>query len=94
MILRIFAIYDIKTEIFSPPFFQSTTGEALRNFKDLVNDERSTVHKHPEDYRLMCLGNWDNHTGLFDFEQQQSFGFGSDYNELPSNTIPLGLAKP
>lgn len=94
MTLRIFSIFDSKAEVFSAPFFMATAGEAIRAFKDLVNDSQSTVSRHPGDYRLMCLGTFDNHSGLISTEQQDSFGFGSDYKDLPSSSIPLGLVKP
>lgn len=93
MNLRMFAIFDIKAEVFSAPFFMSTAGEAVRAFKDLVNDPNTTIGRHPEDYRLMCLGTWNNGTGLFEATQQDSFGFGSDYKDLPSSAVPLGLVK-
>lgn len=93
MIRRIFSIYDIKAELFSPPFYMATAGEAVRAFKDLVNDNQSSISRHPGDYRLMCLGTWDDAAGAFDTTSQDSFGFGSDYKELPSSAIPLGLVK-
>lgn len=93
MILRIFSVYDIKAEVFSPPFFMSTAGEAIRAFKDLVNDPNTTIGRHPEDYRLMALGTFDNGSGNIELTQQDSFGFGSDYKDLPSNSVPLGLVK-
>lgn len=91
---RIFAIYDIKSELFSTPFFMTTAGEAVRAFKDLVNNGDTTIARHPGDYRLMSLGTWDNAKGSIETSQQDSFGFGSDYKELPSSAIPLGLVKP
>ncbi|UOK21015.1 nonstructural protein [Chifec microvirus UA13_19] len=94
MILRTFSIFDIKSETFSPPFFMSTAGEAIRAFKDLVNDSSTSIGRHPEDYRLMCLGTFDNHKGLLDSESQDSFGFGSDYKDIGPSQIPLGLVKP
>lgn len=93
MILRIFTIWDIKAENFSNPFFMSTAGEAIRAFKDLVNDGNTTVGRHPGDYRLMCIGTWDNSTGTITTEQQDSFGFGSDYKDIGPTQIPLGLVK-
>lgn len=94
MTLKIFSIWDIKAENFSNPFFMSTAGEAIRAFKDLVNDPNTTVGRHPGDYRLMCLGTWDSGTGIITSDAADSFGFGSDYKDLGPTQIPLGLAKP
>lgn len=63
MQLKIFSIRDSKGEIYGQPFFQKTAGEAERNFKTLVNDNSSTVHKYPEDFDLYYLGEYDDQTG-------------------------------
>lgn len=91
MVLKIFSIYDIKSEVFSPPFFMTAVGEAVRAFKDLANDTSTTIGRHPADFRLMCLGTFENTTGLFTDNEQASLGFASDYKELPSSAIPLGI---
>ncbi|AXH72217.1 MAG: nonstructural protein [Microviridae sp.] len=91
MILKIFSIYDIKSEAFSPPFFMSTAGEAVRAFKDLANDSNSMIGRHPSDFRLMCLGTFDNCAGTFAPNEQASLGFASDYVDLPSGAVPIGV---
>lgn len=91
MKLKVFSVYDIKAEIFNGPFFMSTNGEAVRAFKDLANDEKTTIGRHPEDYRLMCLGKFDNEKGEFIPEELGSLGFASDYVNLPSGAIPIGV---
>lgn len=93
MVLKVFSIWDIKAELFSSPFFMGTRGEAVRAFKDLANDSQSSISRHPEDYRLMCLGEFDNEKGIFDCSNPDSLGFGSDYRDLPSNAVPLGVVK-
>ena len=64
MELRIYSIRDAKAEIFNQPIFQKTHGEAERNFQTLVNDEKSTVFKYPEDFDLYYVGSYDDNTGL------------------------------
>lgn len=63
MQLRIYSIRDSKGEIFNNPFFNKTHGEAERNFRDLVNDKQTTVGRHPEDYDLYHIGEYDDNTG-------------------------------
>lgn len=91
MVLKIFSIYDIKSEVFSPPFYMSSNGEAVRAFKDLANDTNTTIGRHPADFRLMCLGTFDNCTGIHTNEDSGSLGFATDYRDLPSNAVPLGI---
>jgi len=63
MQLQVYSIRDAKSEIYNPPFFSRTHGEAERNFMQLVKDEKSTVFQYPEDYDLYHLGAYDDGTG-------------------------------
>ena len=63
MLLKLFSIRDSKGEIYNTPFFNRTAGEAERNFKNLVNDEKSQISKYPEDYDLYYLGEYDDLNG-------------------------------
>ncbi|MEM2002680.1 MAG: hypothetical protein QXT77_08560 [Candidatus Methanomethylicaceae archaeon] len=63
MVLKIYSIRDSKTEVFNVPFFNKTHGEAERNFRELVNDEKSRLSKYPEDFDLYYLGEYDDNTG-------------------------------
>jgi hypothetical protein len=90
--LKIFSIFDIKSEVFSHPFFMTSNGEAVRAFKDLANDRETVVGRHPSDFRLMCLGAFDNVTGEFSesVEHMASLGFGSDYVNIGG--VPVGVS--
>lgn len=63
MQLKIYSIRDTKAEVFHPPFFQKSHGEAERSFSELLRDEKSLIYKYPEDYDLYYLGNYDDQTG-------------------------------
>lgn len=58
-----FSIRDAKGEIFHPPFFKKTHGEAERDFAQLVRDEKSMAFKFPEDFDLYYVGTYDDSTG-------------------------------
>lgn len=60
---KMFSIRDAKAEIFNPPYFNKSHGEAERNFRELVNDPKSMVSKYPEDFDLYYLGTYDDGTG-------------------------------
>lgn len=85
MILKVFSIYDIKAEVYNTPFFFSTNGQAMRAFKDLVNDRNSTINRHPDDYKLCCIGKFDDATAVLVDNDAESLGFGSDYLDKPSD---------
>lgn len=64
MTRKIYSIRDQKSEAFGPPFYKATHGEAERDFTQIVNDEKSTIKKFPEDFDLYHLGEYDDLTGL------------------------------
>jgi len=63
MITGAFSIYDSKAEYFSAPYFYKTNGMAIRAFTELARDANSTISKHPDDYRLFRVGDFDDDTG-------------------------------
>ena len=49
------------------PFYSPRNESALRQFSDAVNDDRNHENqwaKHPEDFSLFCLGEYDDNTGV------------------------------
>lgn len=58
-----FSIRDSKTNIFYPPQFKATEGEAKRDFHALINDPQSLPGKYPADYSLWHLGTYDTASG-------------------------------
>ena len=60
MELKAYSIRDAKGEIFNPPFYKRTHGEAERDFTTLVNDPQAQISKFPEDYDLWFVGGWDD----------------------------------
>lgn len=65
MIHKIVAIYDVKAESYHKPIFVQSNGAAVRAFGDAVNDPSTEFHKHPEDYLMFSLGDYDDQTALF-----------------------------
>lgn len=61
---KVFSIRDTKAEVFNPPFFKSTHGEAERDFRSLCNDPKSMPNKYPDDFELYYVGDFDDQTGL------------------------------
>lgn len=65
MIKRIYGIYDVKTGFYGPSVMVLINdGEALRIVTDEVNlRQESMLNRHPEDYRLDFLGEFNTNTG-------------------------------
>lgn len=63
MILRAYSIYDRKALQYHPPFYASTDASAVRSLADLANDNQTTVGRHPADYVLYHIGEYDDQTG-------------------------------
>ncbi len=60
-----YAVYDRKAELFSPPFLEITDGTAVRAVQDLViNNKDHAFAKHPADFSLHRLGEFDEITGV------------------------------
>lgn len=66
MILRAYSLLDVKALQYHAPFFQSTDATAIRALRDLVNDLNTTVGRHPSDFKLYCVGTYDDATGHFE----------------------------
>lgn len=62
-ILHAYTIYDRKGLTYSPPFFQSADGLAVRMFQDLVGDTNTQVGRHPGDFVLYRCGGYDDSSG-------------------------------
>lgn len=62
--LQIFSVYDKKAVAYGNPFYYHQKGQAIRGFEDAVNEPTSPFGKHPEDFALFHIGEWDDTTGV------------------------------
>ncbi len=60
MITNMFSIYDEKCQTYSSPFTQPHIGQAIRSFNDLSQDKTTSINRHPEDYTLYHIGEFDD----------------------------------
>lgn len=65
MLLKAYTIYDSKSLQYHSPWFASTDGAATRSMADLVNDQNTSLGRHPRDYSLWHVGTWDDNKGQF-----------------------------
>lgn len=100
MIMKAFAIFDSKSKSFLQPWFAMANGAALRAFGDAVNDRNTPMAKHPGDYQLYEIGEFDDGSGKLEpLVPIVMLGSGSEYVEVSpkANGMPLeefGLKRP
>lgn len=63
--MKIFSTYDKASETYNLPFYQRSTGEALRSFTQAANDESTPICKFAPDFTLFHLGEFDERLGSF-----------------------------
>lgn len=63
MRLRCYSLYDRKTLAYFPPYYAATDGAAVRTFSDAVGDVNSQIGRHPNDYVLFYVGEFDDTNG-------------------------------
>lgn len=64
MILKVFAMRDVKADAFGSPFFLPSEGVARRMLGEWVQDKRSEVAKYPSEFDMYLIGTFNNETGL------------------------------
>lgn len=65
MILHVMSVHDKAVRAFMQPFYARSIGEAIRSFTELANDPQTNVARHPSDFVLFDLGEFDDNSGLF-----------------------------
>lgn len=79
---KVFAIYDHKASVYGTPFFMVNHAMAVRAFGDLAEDERTTVGKHPEDFTLYQVGEFDDGSGtLVDLNPKLDLGLATSFKK-------------
>ena len=92
MKIKVFAIYDIKAKAYHNPFFLPKKAMALRDFKQAVNDPQTVFNKHPEDYALFYIGEYDTTNAKMEpLKAIENIGLGMELLENPINDIPQSL---
>lgn len=63
MKLQIVAVFDRAISSYGRPIFVTHTGEAVRGFIDEREKSDTQVGKHPEDFSLYHIGEYDDGNG-------------------------------
>lgn len=98
-----FSVFDSKAAVFGTPFFMPREAMAIRAFTDLVNDGRSMVSQHPEDFSLFKVGWFDDDKGVLHPSTHVNLCTASSLKKLEmrgmnpkyfESALPLSTAKP
>lgn len=82
MKLKVFAVYDSKSENFGTPMFMLTEGVATRSFEDECNRKESQLYQHPEDYGLFHIADYEDQSGVITpLKQPKSLGMAIEYKK-------------
>lgn len=63
--IRCYSVFDRKTLAYMPPYFAATDGAAVRTLSDAVADPNNLLGRHPGDYVLFYVGDFDDQKGAF-----------------------------
>lgn len=63
MIHKAFSVKDLKAGAFAPPFFMPRVEPAIRAFSDAVMHRDELMHRHPDDFVLYEVGEFDDNLG-------------------------------
>lgn len=64
MLHKLYTVFDEKSGAYLPPFVAVSNGSAVRSFADACNDPNTSFHKHPGDFTLFLIGEYDDQTGM------------------------------
>lgn len=80
MKLQIVVVRDRAADVFGQPFYVHTVGMAIRNFSDEINraDDKNPLYKHPADFDLYYLGEYDDAGATFDIGPPRQIAVGKD----------------
>ncbi len=89
---QIYAIFDTAAGVYQKPFFGLSDGEVKRSFMDVCTSADHPVGKHPEDYSLYRLGNFDDNTGLLINEDNECLCTAHEIISQSRNIDPAAMA--
>ena len=76
MKMNAYTIYDVASGTYMRPFYSAADGQAIRGFKDIATDATHEVGKHPEDYTLYRIGDFNTTTGQMKGEELEKLATG------------------
>lgn len=86
MKFQVICTRDIIANVYSNPMFVPHLGSAIRDFGDECRrkDPNNILGKHPEDFELWHMGEYDDNTGVytaFPMEERKQLAVGANYRD-------------
>lgn len=81
--IKLFAVKDKASNTTNDPFPCPTNRDAIEGLRQVVNDGKTTIAKHPEDFDLYNLGEYNPRTMDFVINSKPEFIISA--TELQSN---------
>lgn len=88
----LYAILDNKAEFYRGPYCARSRAEALRDFQRVANETETQIGRHPEDFTLYVIGEFNDITGEVIPHAHASLGKAVDYvqkNQLPTHITEM-----
>lgn len=77
--LKIYTVFDQVAAAYLKPFTLPSDALAIRAFTDAVNTPDHPFNKHPADYTLFYVGEFDETTAIITPETAHALGNGLSY---------------
>lgn len=71
MNVQLYAIFDQASGVYEKPFFSTADDLVRREFYNVATAADTPISKHPKDYSLWRLGNFNDNTGKLMDEQNE-----------------------
>lgn len=78
--MQFYSLYDSKAQAYGRPFTVNSKGEAIRSFITVLEDSNTPVGRHPADFNLFYLGEFDQLSGmLLPIPSPENLGNGLEF---------------
>lgn len=79
---KIFVFKDAKSDVYGFPITEKTRGMFIRNVQDELAKGQSVWARHPQDFALFEIGEYDPHSGaIVLYEMKNCLGLVSDLRQ-------------
>jgi len=75
------ALYDRATEAHAPVMTVNTRNEAIRSFREAVNDPNTPIYKNPTDFELYQIGTYNDQLGEIVATERELIARAEDYTD-------------
>lgn len=74
-----YTVFDVKAGVYGTPFFSMRDELALRMFADIANNPDTMINRHPEDFTLYGVGEFDADNAELIPEKMRALGKASNF---------------